>query len=242
MDFIKREKGLDVSYDVYTLNNEDDWDALLNSVYKSNSDYYSYSWSTRANPIIAQEMIRLKFPFIVENIHYENSQITLFSKTEGHALKPVRVLDLNLELNELRYFHNLESVRENHPEHGLCIHMKPEQEFGLEIRIPITDLSISPDEFIRCSFDIHEPNELGITFVYQIEREGVLLKQPNGEDAWFGRNTKAYMQQKVWNKFVHARVIDEFVKENDLAKFFFWNHNKTDVYIKNIRIEVYNKP
>lgn len=241
MRFFEREKGLVVDYDVYTLNNENDWDSLLLSVFQAESNFYSYSWSTRANPVIAQEMIRLKYPFVLENIHFENSQITLFSKTEGQALKPIRSIDLNLELDDLRYFHNLDLVREQHPEYGTCIHMKPEQEFGLEIKIPITDLSINPNEFIRCSFDVLEPNQKGITFVYQIEREGVLLKQANGEDAWFGRNSKAYMQTKGWNKFVHARVIDDIIEEEDIAKFFFWNHNQTDVYIKNIRIEVFKK-
>jgi len=241
MDFIQKHKGLIVDYKSHTIDTEVDWDNIQSIIQNSKTDYFSHGWSTRSNPIAIYEMIKLKFPYLIENSVYENSQVALFSKSNGIIQKPKRTIELSLSEEHNRYYSNLNQSKEEHPNYGSVVHIKPNTEFALEVKIPITDLSINPDEYIRWSFEIMEPQKKGIISVYQIERDGALLKKPNGEDAWEGRNTKTFCTSDNWHQFVHARKVDLFLREGDLAKFFFWNNARTDAYIRNIKIDIMSR-
>ena len=120
--------------------------------------------------------------------------------------------------------------------------LKPTDEFAYELQIPFKDLSLDDQHYISFSFDILDEENAGASLVYQVNRDNQLLVAPDDSEAWFGKELKVFNLNPGWNKAVHARKIDPYFMKDDVAKIFFWNPNRGDIYIRNFTIQIKQVP
>ncbi len=236
LDFYKDKKGLDVDYAMYSINTEEDWNRVYELAYESENNYLSYAWSTRSNPVLMYEMIRLKFPALVQDNIYENSRVSLFSKS-GTAFDNT-ILSLEIDPKNSPYLSKPGHDFVDHPRHGPCVEITPEQEFFFEFKIPMKDLSLEEGHYITIEFEAYSDEPVDYSCVYEIERNQQQLKAPNGDAAWHGKKMKVFHQEYGWTKCVNARKVDPYLEEGDLGKFFFWNHGRSHLFVRNIRVNV----
>ncbi len=236
LDFYKDKKGLEVDYAMYTIDTEEDWDRVYELAVNSRNDYLSYAWSTRSNPVLMYEMIRLQFPALVEDHIFENSRISLFSR-QGAPFDNT-ILSIDIDPVNSPYLTNPAQDVIDHPVHGTCLNVTPDKEFFMEFKVPLKDLSIEEGHYITIEFEALSESDVDYSCVYEIERNQQQLKAPNGDAAWHGKKMAVFHQSSGWNKCVNARKVDPYLEAGDLGKFFFWNHGKSQLLIRHIKVNV----
>lgn len=243
IDFYKENKGYKTDFLMYSVNSEADWDSIYSYAANSNSNLFYYAWSARSNSQAIYEMLSLLYPNIIEDRVYQNARTTLFSKKADYAISYPVVKTFEFDLDGSNpYIANHKHTLEDHPKYGKCIHLKPNVEFAYELQIPFKDLSLSTDHYISFSFEILDKENSGSSFVYEVNRDNQLLKAPDDSDAWFGKKLGIFNLKSGWNRAVHARKIDPYFLKEDVAKLYFWNPNKGDIYIRNFVIQIKQLP
>lgn len=243
IDFYEDKKNYKTDFLMYSVNSEADWDSIYTYAAESNSNLFYYAWSARSNSIAIYEMLQLLYPNIIEDRVYQNARTSLFSKTGDYTISypVIKTLELGLDVSN-PYLVNHKQTLTKHRQYGPCIHLKPTDEFAYELHIPFKDLSLDEEHYLSFNFEILDEENAGASLVYQVNRDNQLLVAPDDSDAWFGKELKVFNLNPGWNKAAHARKIDTYFMKDDVAKIFFWNPNRGDIYIRNFTIQIKQVP
>ena len=238
MEFFKDKKGLDIPYHWNDMDSTYKWDNLTRYIQSSTTNYLSYGWSTRSNPVLVYERIKLYYPYVVDDRVYNNSRVTLFSKTEGSAPSPVKSLSFDFE-DTSPFFKGNTATIHSAPGKGSFIELESDQPYGVEIKIPLNRLAIGPDRYLAFEFDFKCDGAPPV-FVYSVERGDQLVTFSDGTEAWYGIELGAFViEEGTWNRGAHGRIFDEALQPEDVAKIYLWNRDGSHVWLDNLKISTY---
>jgi len=236
MDFYAIHHGYNSKYELYTIEpgTEKSWDRLYEIVSSSESDYFSYGWSTRSNHMVTYEIIRSKYPEIVDDRVFDNSRVTLFRKNSDYVRQAISTITIDFKDDDgfLAGNHDLivtDSLGSTY------VKLSPSDMFGTEIKFPMSALGLSEGQYIAFEFTFISGNAEPGKFVFELERDGRQL-----EGSWNGRSLSAYNSVPgQWNKGVFAREFDPNWKGSDVAKIFLWNEHGADIILDEVIIKTY---
>ena len=237
MDFYADHHNLNVDYRLYTIEPgvEDGWDSLYYILSTSQSEYFSFGWSTRANPLITYEMIRMFYPEIVEDNVYENSRVTLFKRNDNFRRTPVTEVIISFDSTD-QYLAGNQHLIVKDTLGSSYVKLTPSDPYGTEIKFPLSVLGMTEGQYVAVEANFISGNDNPGKIIFEIERDGQQL-----EGSWFGRNLKAYNTNPgKWATGVFARIFNPEWKNTDTVKIFYWNDGQADVILDQMVIRTYN--
>lgn len=222
--FYDRQLRYYPTYVSYHSKEKEDILNLYNEVIKSKKQYFSFAWSTRVTPKKIYELIRTKYPEIIENKVYNNSQITLFKRNKNYSRK-----------EKIEFYNNFDSPNKNwssKPQQldtlGLlysnCIKLDDKEIFSPVFEKSVKELDFKKGQYIAVEAWIKQDQKDNFSVAYQVKRNGKTVLLNNGKEAGFYDNLNQYTpNNRNWNKVVFARNYDSFLQPDDVIKIYFWN-------------------
>jgi hypothetical protein len=216
-----------------------DLDKLYDAVTLSGKNHFAFGWSTRSTPMLTYEIIRLKYPVIVDDRKFENSRVTLFGKGERQS-EAVFQNDFIPGESYRGWEHNLETVRSDST--GDYVFLNSELAFSPVFRSTVSGIRLQEDRYIVVEAEVErlgEPKPFHL--VFQLERDGALIERFD-QKSWFAVDVnEVYPVRSQKQTYVFARTWEDWMNPTDVVKVMVWNNGGGELRISRIQVLVENK-
>ena len=218
----------------YRFKEQEDLAGFIDIVENSSTQYFLYGWSNLNNPPEVYEIIRMKYPRILEQYNYKKASITLFSKDENYQRTSLYSNYNDFEAEYPNWSGDLST-------YDTTIAFQGQRSFKLD------SITIYSSTFSAKYADITDTGNCLINIItdaYLTDNataELVLETVRNGKtNQWFSSSLHKFCSKPYsWNKVILTKLIKSDLLPDDIIKVYVWNAGKKDVYIDNLRIEVY---
>lgn len=214
-------------YLIYDISGAQYLGRLAEIVDSTNTEYFMYGWSNTGSPYEIYEIIKQKYPVVVEDHRYFNSAVTLFRK--GPARKPLMAEGTGFEsMDSIRIDSSL-LVRQPVHSGQFAYRLDSITEFSPAIETTVSRL-YNNTRFLVVSFwgwHLDNPDaQLVLSFEGEVK---------NWSSAILGNFTKS----GKWGRAVLVKKLPAGVQPGDPVKVYVWNPGKRLVYIDDILVATY---
>jgi hypothetical protein len=189
--------------------------SFAEQVQQANTDYFSYGWSNLGNPYEVLDLIREKYPCLVQKKYFFNSEWYLFSKPgKGHpADAPLRSFSFPCDSNAM--------LHEGNP-------------YGKTFEANLYETYVRPENIVSCEAVIASSGSHPVAeLVMEIKREDSLVYWRSNKLDNFplapGKKTKVYFASRM----------PEHMQADDLLRFYLWAHDSTRVRQYSLRVNTF---
>lgn len=215
-------------YLIYDISNRQQLGRLAGIVDSTDTEYFMYGWSNNGSPYEIYEIIKQKYPIVVEDQRYFNSAVTLFQK--GPARKALTYTGTGFEKEDKNRLTDSTFLVQQPVHSGqYAYRMDSLVEFSPTIETTAGEL-YKDSKFLVLSFwGYHNDNpnaQLVLSFEGEVKDwSSVILGNFTGPGSW--------------GQAVLVRKLPEGILPGDPVKIYVWNPDKKTVYIDDIRIAAY---
>ena len=206
-------------FDQYKVEGDGALGALNHKVQQCNQRFFEFAWSSRACAEEVEQIIRWRYPSIVQQARFFNSGAVLFGQ-EGEAVSPLR-----------RHVETYDGYR------GSMESFDAEVEFGsiLDTGAVGWYAEFDPERVVlECSIDGKLSADASAVLVLQHERDGEQI-------GWYGAEFREYIREDdAWGRvFLARRLLD--VEPDDRFKIYVWNKGKLPIATDNLLVELHQR-
>lgn len=238
IDYYLEQFKTDVHFEQYNNTGGKDLLELKRIVDKSETPYFIYAW-TKPCPSEISEIIRTKYPYILEQINYDGlSEITLFSKSnKTGSLKdaePLFSVYNNFEEKELwgKEIGILDSLNVHSGKYS--IKFDSAVEYGPTYSTSLAGISVQCLQNIKICLWAYMKNTSGNTpLVISIE------SNKGKKNIWAARNMENFININEWCPVFFNYKLPADISEYDKIKIYIWNNSKKEIYVDDIQINFY---
>jgi len=207
-------------------------------VQNSNTDYFSYVWSTRAPSMDILYLIREKYPYLVERNFYFNSESWLFSKKPTTSAQPNDTVFTAKESFEVSppkgwrdNLHTLSDTPVFSGQRALRL-AKPDHVYGPIYSGKIGGIVKSPDDFITVEARVLADSGSSPVAVIEFRRGDSLL-------LWTGRSyDNIFHSYGNWEKMFYAVRMYKELRSDDEIRIYFFNDRDAAAHVDDVIIRV----
>jgi len=205
---------------------------------ESETPYFLYCWSSKYSPSEIPEMIRDKYPYLLEQSNYFNAESYLYGKEKAPGFlerNAVYTTECGFENPVEEWTGDQTAITESVAHTG-------SRSFKLSDK---TEFSLTFVDKVKNIMDA-DHNVLNTSAWGYFEREDaeavmvITLSTENGEEyVWRGMNFSYFIDEpQTWTKIFHSWRFDYIRSGEDIIKVYIWNPNKHTVYVDDVNIEV----
>jgi hypothetical protein len=214
-----------IKYSTYSTSAPEQLARLRQIVDSTDTEYFIHGWSNTWNPYETWEIIKEKYPVVVENHQYFNSGIALFKK--GPPRKPLHEL-----CNDFEQFYSywpVDTTKIIRGHSDKFMRLDSLTEFGGGITTTSGEL-YKDNKFIvisvRTQYD--EPTEAQIVISFEGEVKD-----------WASVKFSDQLPMNKAGKVVMVRKLPEGIQPRDPVKIYIWKPGKSSVIIDDFCISAY---
>jgi len=197
---------------------------------------FVYAWSTRYSPPEIIEMIKEKYPVLLERQWYYNSEYYLFSK-EGYAcdeVEPMFYSGNNFEQKVEKWNVDEKYIQDSIVATGkYAMMMDSALEYGPTFKAKVKDIFKSTSDILNVSLlgriaELNDDAQLVVSF----DKEG------NSYD-WHGNSFSFFIKGKdQWKRIFLSVRLPQDVSPEDNVSIYVWNNGKKTIFIDDMQIKV----
>lgn len=229
--FAKMNRKVDVS--LYKTEEQEDLARLMELTDTTTTPYFLYAWTNIGHPPEAIQIIKNKFPLVIENHFYFNSEVTLFKKgSDSVSFKLLFQKKIDFEDSSSE---NELLVRNNSFAHTGSNSQKlnDQTEFSISYTENLRDIKHTKNTMVSGSAWFFTPDSSAdAALVLSFERYGKPFE-------WYSNDFKKYnLHPGKWQQIVITRPLPELKTGNETIKFYVWNPNKQTFYIDDLELKI----
>lgn len=214
-------------YCMFHTGRNDELQQLLSLVNSSNADYFVYGWSTRESYPAAEDIIRDKFPCLIEKKEWFNSAVYVFGKG-GIKNTPPREFKFAVKFDPAEGKYYTESDTGSSIRNFL---LDSTHQFGPVVTFKVGDVISNPDDLLGCYADIKLCSPNGeVVWVLEYIREGKQL-------LWTGHSSKNQLDSTITDTqhfyFVQRPPIE--LRANDTIRTYIFAPTLSRIGFRNLR-------
>ena len=207
---------------------------MKEQIERCNKKYFLYAWSNSFNPPEVSELIKRRFPKIIEQASYFNSEITLFGKDENFQREKMLESFTNFDIEQKEFVCDSTQLDSTLSYSGkFSLRINANIEYSCLYEISMVNLFHDSIKFANvsawCSFLNGDDAHLVIEYVNE-----------SGIYEWQSVKTNNFSPIK--NKWVEVfKTISKPKKynTNDKVKMYIWNPGKNLFFIDDITINTF---
>ncbi len=203
----------------------------------ASTQYFVYGWSNINHDPVINEIIRNKFPNIVERDSFFNSEITLFSRKSSGESERTTIYQKTYDFEEIKPVgKDSMLVSEDFAHSGThSIKLDNNTEYSPGITETLGAIS-STAGIVNASVWVYLPDTNTIASM-------VITFEANGKATdWYSVPLKDYTHQpNKWAQIVGSKSIPNGSAANDLMKVYIWNQDKKTLYFDDLEVKVFKK-
>ena len=203
--------------------------AARDSVEKSNKEFVLTSFANAPIPAEVHELIKLKYPVIVEKHRFFNSEAKLYGRGANNRKKIVHTSFLDYSFNSKW------NVATDFLEDSIFSSKAPsykmlsEHEYVLNFKDTIKNLFQGKNNFLTIKAQIKAGSTQNFLLVCSVDRDGENI-------SWRGTNVSPFLKENEWAQFLTVFQKTEEIQANDIVSIYFWNPEKSSAYIDEFEI------
>lgn len=221
-----------ILFETYSVKNEKELKNMMDIVEKSVTPYFMFGWSNCYNPYEVFEIIRRKYPVIVEDNIYFNSQVTLFKQGE----KRIPVLELKNDFEKAYGAWNSDTSGYSSDivyAGNKSFKMDSIIEFSPILEKNVKEIYLGSAKFVNISIYGYLSGNAKANLVISFESD-------KGQKDWTAARLENFIQKpNSWGEAFLTKKIPDDVSPGDIVKIYVWNSGKKKVYIDDLKVSVY---
>lgn len=214
-------------YCMFHTDRNDELQQLRSLVNSSNADYFVYGWSTRESFPAAEDIIRDKFPGLIEKHEWFNSAVYVFGRSQTAPPElPQTKSYTNIVAAEGTYAVDNDSVA-----HRWNYKLDSAHQFGPLVSVRVGDVINNPDNFLGCYADIKlNRNTDDVVWVMEFIREGKQL-------LWTGHSSAKQVDSasREWQHFYFVQRPPIELLPSDSIHAYIFSPNLSVIGFRNLR-------
>lgn len=238
IDYYLEQFNTDIHFKQYNNTGGKDLIELKRIVDKSETPYFIYAW-TKPCPSEINEIIRIKYPYILKQINYDGlSEITLFSKSNKKGslkdAEPLFSVYNNFEEKELwgKDSGILDSLNVHSGKYSFKFDSAVE--YGPTYSTSIAGISEQCVQNIKICLWAYMKNTIGNTPLV------ISIESNKGEkNIWAARNIENFININEWCPVFFNYKLPDNISEYNKIKIYIWNNSKKEIYVDDIQINFY---
>jgi hypothetical protein len=208
---------------------------MAKAVHSSDKKFFLHAWSNIYDLPETDDIIKSKFPFVVDKTNYFNSGITLYSVDSSIALiEEKNVFEFTHDFEIARWENDSAFLNDSVSRSGKkSIHISGDTEFSPGFSMSAGETEIRKNDLIHISiWFFPTQNEHQCKLVFSFDRN-----ENNVE--WLGREFKFFQTDNAgWQKvFLTYRVKEDLVS-NEKIKVYVWNDKKEKIYFDDFSFRI----
>ena len=212
-----------------------DFSSLFQITDSSTSPYFSYIWSNSQHPPEVPGIIRLSYPYLIEEKNYFNAGSFLFGKQSSNSVVNTKLFSSYCDFDENQWPVDLSKITSERFHSGKHS-QKMDVEYSASLRKKISEVPGSGYRYITFSGWI-------LTLEETLQAQMVIS---------FNRNDKPYDYHGVilsdfklklgqWQPVILAAELPKQIEINDVLIIYFWNPSNKLFYIDDLKVEIHKE-
>lgn len=214
-------------YRTYMIGNTQQLGRLKEIVDSTSTEYFAHGWSNTWNPYDIYEIIKTKYPVVVEDLRYFNSGVTLFKK--GPARNPF--LAIRNDFEQYAYWPADSSRLVRQPVHSgeHAFRMDSLTEFGPALSSTVGELYKHSDFIVVTAWTFYEkPTEAMIVISFEGETKD-----------WASARIADLTKPGQWEHSILVRKKPKGVQPSDPVKIYIWKPGGSTIIIDDMQVGSY---
>lgn len=233
VDYYTEKYQHPIDFKLYKLDKDTSLRHLEQVVRESRADYFATGWSTKYQPPEAEQIIMDKFPFLIHDEKFNNTEVYLYAKQPLETTvveTPLKKAQTDFENWDDEWQINQEHLTELDSSSGKVYHLSSEVEYGPTLVLKVKDFPGAKKLKIRMKVKAETIKEQKI----------VVDVSHNGEGyQWTSFEFNYFLYPNEWG-YVYTTVgLPEFKSMDDEIKIYPWNPGRGDAYIAEVKCEAY---
>ena len=221
---------------IYQTGNPEQVAQLKAIVDTSKTQYFIYGWSNIYSSPDINEIIRSKYPDVIERDSFTNSEITLYARHIVSEPERKASFSLTYDFEEIKPTGKDSTLVSTEQAHSGINSLKLDNntEYSPGITEKMTKLSHTGDGVLDASVWVYVPDTNSqASLVITFESDGKAID-------WSSVAIKNYAKQpNKWVQVFASRKIPKSKTKEDVVKVYIWNQDKKVLYFDDLEVKVY---
>lgn len=194
----------------------------------TDTEYFIHGWSNKWNPYDTYELIKQKYPVVVEDHRYFNSGVTLFKK--GPPRKPL--LDI---------FNDFESAHDYwQPDSLYIVHQPAHSGANAYLMDSLTEFSPALSSTVEQLYKGSEFVVITAWAYYEKDNDAMIVISFEGDvKDWAGARIADFVKPGQWGQVLLTRKRPQGVKLTDPVKIYIWKPGGKNIVIDDMKLRTY---
>ena len=215
------------NYLIYDIVNISQVARLQQIVDSTDTEYFMYGWSNNGSPYEIYEIIKQKYPVVVEDNRYFNSAVTLFRK--GPERKPLMSTGTDFEQSYPNWPLDTAVLVQQPVHSGKYAYRMDSIEFSAGMQTMVSEL-YKGSKFLVLTYWGYYNDHTDAQLVLSFEGE---------TKDWSSAPLAHFVKPGRWGQAILVKKLPAGVRPGDPVKIYVWNPGKRTVYIDDISISTY---
>jgi len=227
-----------VDYKGYNFVGNESLKEIVEIVKNSKTKYFSFAWTNIASPLEINEIIKTKYPYLIDRKFFFNSEYFLYSKEKGNSnINDVEFnlftdfnKDIGLFKNNDQCYSFIDGI-----DSSRCIELNCNFEYS-------PGIEVNANEFYRNEYSIL--NLSAMVRKLEIDAKAELVVQFKNNDSissWQGMNTSIFTKDTTnWHRVYFSLSLPKNSLLTDKLNIYFWNTSKKRMLFDDFRITITN--
>lgn len=214
------------SFDIDEFENESHVAIARDLIQNSKKDYVLISYANNPVPKVVHEFAKQKYPVIIENYRYFNSDVILYGKGNNE-----RKVNFSTNYLEKQKWDTKQALLQDSIFYSdsLAISILPEIEYALTFRDTLKNLVSEDAKCLTISAQLKSDPVSDFKLVLSVTRGDSTVY-------WRGENAAPFYTSNRWYQFMYVFQKPDNLLPNDLVTIYFWNPKKESVFIDEFKM------
>lgn len=233
------------NFSLYKNDGKTDLYKLRKVIETAGTPYFLYAWSSIYNPPEADDLIRVKYPYLIKNDDYNGlAGISLYSSTDStHALPKAQPLYYAINGFEEKNTWDKDTsilTTEKVMYGKYAVKIDAKDEYGPSSNNVISEMTDKSLNRISVSLwayatGVFKDAQIVATMNFRDDENQVYENY-----FWASTKFEYFIEKNEWGQVFFSFTLPELRSRNDELKIYVWNPDKNPLYIDNIEIKAFN--
>lgn len=223
------------TFKTYMNNGNKELSGFTSILDSSSTPYFSYAWSTRYSPPEITEMIKEKYPVLLEQKWYYNSEYYLFAKVGSDIEEQPQYMTVNkFESQENNWGTDIKYYQDSVVAKGkFAIKMDSTLDYGPTYKAKVKDI-------FKSTSDILHVNLMGRITALGDDAQLVISFEKDGKSYdWHSNSFSFFIKSpNQWKKIFLSLRLPQDISPEDNVSIYVWNNAKRTIFIDEMEVKV----
>ncbi len=210
-----------------------DFSKLIKIVDTSSTPYFAYVWSSYTHPLEVPEIIRRKYPILIDKNYYFNASSFLFAKHAGDTSVQTQLFSSICDFDNKLWSNDSKTISTEQFYSGIHS-QKMNVEYSVSLKRKLSDIPGSGYRYITFSAMIYLTGKSeNIKMIISFDRN-------NSPYNYYSSNISDFkIKTGEWQPVIVCAEVPKEIMPEDFLLTYFWNPSNKLFYIDDLKVEVH---